>query len=409
MSSAAPALIVTLAIQALVSMAVITLPVLAPAVAVDLGVSPAAIGVYVALVYSAAMASSLAAGTMVARFGAVRVSQGSLMFCAAGLVISTVPEVFTMAVGALLIGLGHGPVTPASSHVLARTTAPERMSFVFSLKQTGVPLGGALAGAVVPSLMVFGWQRAVWVVAFANVACALLAQPLRRSLDTDREVERKLAIAGVLQPLKLVLAEPSLRHLVGCAFVFSIAQLSLVTYLVTYLHESLGYGLVQAGLVLAIGQGAGMAGRICWGYVADRWLGARRMLTALAAFMATSAVATALLNATTPLPIVLLSVIIFGATAIGWNGVFLAEVARVAAPGQAGPATGGTLAVAFLGVVVGPPLFAALAQAFGSYRPVFALLGLGLLLCIPVLRRGGPQRKQSNQTLEPNADARRPR
>ncbi|WP_417276298.1 hypothetical protein [Castellaniella sp.] len=46
-----------------------------------------------------------------------------------------------MTVGALLIGLGYGPITPA-----------HRMSFVFSIKQTGVPLGGVLAGLVVPGL-----------------------------------------------------------------------------------------------------------------------------------------------------------------------------------------------------------------------------------------------------------------
>ena len=48
----------------------------------------------------------------------------------------------------------------------------------------------------------------------------------------------------------------------------------------------------------------------------------------------------------------------FGATAIGWNGVQLAEVARHAPPGEAGAMTGATGFVTFSGVVVGPPLFA---------------------------------------------------
>jgi hypothetical protein len=44
---------------------------------------------------------------------------------------------------------------------------------------------------------------------------------------------------------------PALRMLASCSFVFSIAQLSLTTYLVTYLTDSLAYGLVAAGFMLS--------------------------------------------------------------------------------------------------------------------------------------------------------------
>ena len=56
-------LAITLAVQAMVSMALLTLPVMAPVVASALGVSAALVGVYVALVYAGAMTASLAAGT----------------------------------------------------------------------------------------------------------------------------------------------------------------------------------------------------------------------------------------------------------------------------------------------------------------------------------------------------------
>ncbi|MGH8802357.1 MAG: hypothetical protein ACREX6_08705 [Casimicrobiaceae bacterium] len=64
----------------------------------------------------------------------------------------------------------------------------------------------------------------------------------------------------------------------------------------------------------------------------------------------------------------------FGATAIGWNGVQLAEVARLAPPGAAGKVTAATSVVTFAGVVVGPPLFALLADLTGSDRAGFAML-----------------------------------
>ncbi|MDV7390125.1 hypothetical protein RZS08_02175, partial [Arthrospira platensis SPKY1] len=69
-----------------------------------------------------------------------------------------------------------------------------------------------------------------------------------------------------------------------------------------------------------------------------------------------------------------LLLMLLGATAIGWNGVYLAEVARQAPTGLAGMATGGTLGFTFLGVLCGPPLFGVAAARFGSYGDAYALL-----------------------------------
>lgn len=380
---------ITLAVQAMVSMALLTLPVMAPVVASALGVSAALVGVYVALVYAGAMAASLSAGAAIARFGAIRVSQAGLVLCAAGLALCALPLTAASAVGAVLIGLGYGPITPSSSHLLSKSTPAHRMSLVFSVKQTGVPLGGMLAGAVVPSLMLWlGWQGALLAAAAANLACALVAQPLRAELDADRQPDRPVALGNLAQPIRLVLSHPALKMLAACSFVFSIAQLSLTTYLVTYLNEGLAYGLVAAGLVLSLAQLGGVVGRILWGWVADRGLGARRMLAVLAGVMALSSAATAMLSPYVPQALVLAVLVVFGASAIGWNGVYLAEVARQAPPGLAGVATGGTLAFTFFGVVLGPPVFGALSALFQTYRAGYLALAVPTLLCCVALWRG---------------------
>jgi predicted MFS family arabinose efflux permease len=381
-------LTVTLSIQALVSVAALTLPVLAPAVAPALGVSPALVGVYVAIMFIGATLSTLGGGSAVARYGTIRVSQAGLVLSAAGLLLCAFPSWPSMAAGAFLIGLGYGPMTPASSHLLARTTAPNRLSLVFSVKQTGVPLGGVIAGAVVPGLsLAVGWQAAVVLVALANLACAVAAQPLRADLDADRNPAAPLTLSNLARTLGLVLRHPVLRLLAACSFVFSLTQNSFSSYLVTFLEDALAYGLVAAGAALALAQLAGVAGRIVWGWVADRWLGAQRMLAGLALLMAASAASTALLQPWLPAGLVSLVLVVFGASAIGWNGVFLAEVARQAPPGQASLATGGTLAFTFFGVVIGPPIFGAVALLTGSYRASFWGLAILTGLCALVLLR----------------------
>ena len=85
-----------------------------------------------------------------------------------------------------------------------------------------------------------------------------------------------------------------------------------------------------------------------------------------------------------PFAIVVLGAL-FGATAIGWNGVQLSEVARLAPPGAAGKVTGATGFVTFAGVVIGPPSFAVLSSLTGSYRIGFATFAAASLFAAVAL------------------------
>ena len=63
----------------------------------------------------------------------------------------------------------------------------------------------------------------------------------------------------------MVASHADLSRLASYSFVFSAVQMCLATYLVTYLHSALGYGLVVAGVVLSTAQVGGVQGRLLWG------------------------------------------------------------------------------------------------------------------------------------------------
>jgi MFS family permease len=372
----------TLAVQLLVAMAVVTVPVLAPAAAPAFGVSAGLIGIFVALVYGAAMAASLVSGAMVQRYGAIRLSQACLVLCALGLacVASGLPVLLPAA--ALLLGAGYGPVTPASSHILAKTTPRAMMSFVFSLKQTGVPLGGALAGAVVPTLVLWtGWRVAALAVGAACLAAVFVAQPLRAGLDADRDPSRRVTASGLMESLRYTLGDAALRRLAVWSFFFAALQLCLITYLVTHLVGNLGFSLVQAGLMLTVAQGGGVAARIVCGALADRWGRPMVLLGLIALGMGFGAVGTAAFTPRWPVAGIALVCAAFGATAIGWNGIFLAQVARLAPAGKAGDATGGSLFFTFAGVLFGPPAFAALVEGGAGYPSAYVIAAVPAMTC----------------------------
>ncbi|QNH03341.1 MFS transporter [Pseudomonas sediminis] len=379
---------VTLAIQALVSMATFTVPVLAPVALPELGGSIALIGLFVALIYLGAMVSSLLSGSWILRYGAIRISQVCLLLCGLGLSIAAAGQLWCLVLSALALGAGYGPVTPASSHILARTTPRHLMGLMFSLKQTGVPIGGVLAGMLVPSLVgVAGWRGALLVAALACVLMAVIAQYVREGLDDDRNAQVSQARRDPFKPLRMIFAMPRMRNLALCSLLFGAMQLCLTTYLVSYLTEDYGLALVSAGVILALTQGAGVVGRLLWGWVADHWLEPRRLLPLLALLMAISSLLTAAFTQSWPMALVVAVSMLFGATAIGWNGVYLAEVARLAPAGLAGQYTGGTLFFTYFGVVAGPPLFAGVTQLSQSMASGYLLFGALMLLIALLLWR----------------------
>jgi MFS family permease len=381
-------LAITLAVQAITSMAMIAPSVMAPVAALELGVSAQDIGWFVALEYLFAMLSGLACGALIARFGPVRVCQISVCLAAAGLAAGTGAVLPVVFAAAGLIGSGYGLVNPVSSHLLASAAPPRMLSLIFSIKQTGVPVGGVLAGVLVPPLVLaFGWRWGAVAVALLCLAVALAIQPARATEAAARRGAGSGSMADFFAPLGLVFANPPVLELAIVSMVFGSAQLALIAYFVSYLNLELGYGLVAAGLIYSSAHVAGIVGRITWGAVADRWLSPRSMLGLLGVMMALSGMGVAAFSADWPLWAVLPVSALFGASAVGWNGVYLAEVARRAPPGRVGAITGGTQFLTFLSALAAPPLFGVVVGLAGNYGKAYfifcllpALAGLRLLL-----------------------------
>lgn len=376
MNSIVLSVVLTLLIQAMVSMAVFTPPVLAPVAASALGLANSSVGLSTAIIYfGAALAAPVSAG-FIARLGPLRTSQVCLLLVALGIASMASGQPLVAAVGALLIGFGYGPITPSSSAILNERSPPHLRAFIFSLKQTGVPVGGVLAGALVPLMMhAVGWRAAALAVAAASIVLLVLVQGARAAVDAGRDRSATIRGMRVRDPLRMVWQHRDLRRMALASFAYSGIQLCLGSYLVVLLHDVAGFSVTAAGAALSVAMTGGIIGRIGWGIVCDRGVPPRILLGSLGIAMSLLAFTMPLIGAAWPWPAVLVLAFCFGATAVGWNGVHLSEIARVA-PGQAAAATGGTLAITYTGVVFMPLLiWGAVALGLG-YGTGFVLVGL---------------------------------
>lgn len=384
-------LLVTLAVQIQASLVVFTPPILAPVAQVDVGVSAASVGLVTALIYLSSVPSALFSGVLISRLGAIRVSQLCVLFASLGIALMATGDVLIIALGALVVGLGYGAVTPSSSTVIADQAPNNMRSLIFSIKQSGVPIGGAIAGALVPYLMYrFGWRQTTIIISLIGLAVILFAQLIQKKFDRPSlNALRDRKKLSLLEPLRLVFAHSKLRELAISSFAFSGMQMSLASYLVVMLTERALLTVSVAGSALSIAMIAGIFGRLCWGGLADYGISPRSVLGLLGLLMGVSAGAMCFVHASFPITFIYIFSFFFGASAVGWNGVYLAEVARIAPMGQAGTATGASLAMTYSGVVLLPTLFWFIHSVTESYVWGFLALGVvtvwrGLLFLRPI-------------------------
>lgn len=391
-------LLAMMLVQAMTMLAVVTVPVMAPVLALALDLDASLVGAYQSSVFAGAAVLTLFSGSLVRRYGGVRVNQLSLVIAVAALIIALDGRVSTLLACALGVGMGYGLATPGASHVLARVSPSSHRGLVFSLKQSAVPVGGLIAGLLVPPIAEsFGWRPALITVAVIIALAMICVQPLRSRLDDDRDPEFKVTVGAPWHSVILVLRTPALRPIAVVAFTFGAIQLCLFAFLVTFLVERVALTLVLAGAVFSMMQASGVVARVVWGWLSDRVATSRVLLAIIGIGIIVSTTAANGMTPEWPLLAVMLISALMGATAVGWNGIYLAEVARVVPQQQVGVATGGVLMFTFLGIVAGPSTFGLLLQQTGAYTAGFALMNALVAIAVLMLLfgrrevpRGGP-------------------
>lgn len=344
----------------------------------DLGVKPTSIGIYSAVMYIVAMVSGLAAGSLLARYGVIRTCQGLLLSCGAGLVLSSFVPLWPIAlVAAALIGLASGPLNPAGSRILARHSPERWRPLVFSIKQTGTPIGGMLAGLLLPPLMaLYDWRIAVATVALLPLLAIFGLQWVRPDLDDDRDPSFPVNISGIIDSLRVIVTDKKLSILVVAGFLYTFVQMAILTYIVIYLEEANGLPTAVAGAIFAIIHASAIPARVFWGAIAGRALSCWVLLGWIGILMSISIAAISLFTPDWPFWMTAGVAILLGVSTNGVLGLLLSEFARMAPANKVGEVAGGAQFFLFFGIVSGPPVFGAIVEFGGGYETAFHIIAI---------------------------------
>ncbi len=376
----------------LVSALAAALPVVMPELTRSAGLFEGLAGLYSMMMYVGAMVATLAGEQVFRRLGAASASVLAVAVAAAGVLGFLPLSMIGFMLAAFVIGLGYGPVSPASAHMMAGIVGRPDLNFIFSVRQAGAPLGVLVAGLSIPLLVnTVGWR---WSLVATAAACLLVAGA---TLGFARRFDRArppvaIVSTGLLGPAREVLADGPLRRLVATSFLFSSMLATLNAFVPTVVSSLGGLDLARAGFCAAAAQAGAIGGRLIWGLVADRVLMPRTTLMLIGLLMAGAALALGAVERDHSFATIVAICVWLGATAGGWGGVVTAQAARLAPPGRVGRVASGVMLFNYLGVMLGPPVVGLMLAATGSFLISLASVALvaalgGVTAMLPVRDR----------------------
>ena len=368
------------------SMALLVLPALAPEVAREYGIDASLIGYFITLVCIGQLVTLMWFSNVTRRYGGARINQVGHSCVVAGLLFMLIPAPVFLAVAAIVIGFGYGLIGPSFSHLLMRFSPPERRNFIFSLQQTGVPIGGMAAALVAPAVaLAFGWRWAVLLSATLLACIVLMMQRGRAGWDNDRDGNAPVVAAKPLANVVLIWHNLPLRRLALAGGAFCGAQFCVGAYTVVVCVKVFDMSLIAAGGVLTMVQIASAVGRVFMGWLCDALQNTARVLAWNAVVMVIACLVSLWIAPGWPMVAIYVLFAVLGFTTGAWAGTVLAEAGRLAPQGTMSAVLAGVFVYLNSGKMIAPVVFANVylfTQSYGWAFGSLVILGVIAWACL---------------------------
>ncbi len=370
----------TFAVQTIVSMAMFGVAVVAPVAAEDIGVNAELIGSFTAIAYAVGTVAGLMTGAAIARLGAIRVCQLTMLCVLAGTLALSLSNPLAAVASAVLLGLGYGPVNPVSTQILASVTTPRSRPLIFSVKQTGMPVGAALAGAMLPFLItLYGWEIAFVAVGILALVVAGAIGKLQATATAGGDSAQSFRLAILIEPLRICWRSPQLTCLMAVGCIYGGSQVAIATFYVIQLTTVLGLSLETSGLLYTLLQASAVAGRLLWGALAGWLVRGSHVLVGLGLATALLAICAGNYGVAWSLWEIGAISVLLGMTSHGFNGVMFAELTRHVPDRRIGHAASGLQFASMAGVALVPLLFGLIVTLSGDYLVAYACIAVAVL------------------------------
>jgi len=323
---------------------------------------------------------------------------GSILLGLATLLLMLVNNYVVLLFLLLIVGVWYGSAQTGGSTAIVKWFPDKHRGLAIGIRQTGIPIGGALASVILTYMYYHYSLTSVHLVqGFVAIAGGLLF------LLIYQEPKESVAVAATSvtfkEKLMAIKNNKGLYPIYIVGIVMMTLQMILVAHFMSYLHQEGGYSLTEAGQYLSLVLIGGMIGRVAIAWISDQFFAQKREYF-LMIVMASAVILTVIL----PFMIhakmlMLLFSFILGFVALGWYSLFIACVTEQSNPQYVGLTVSAALTLNQFFIVIAPTLFGFMVTFFSSYQLALDIVAAFVAIGAMNLHRATKTTKISSEIL----------
>ncbi|MFJ8217901.1 MFS transporter [Bacillus cereus] len=260
----------------------------------------------------------------------------------------------------LLVGMFYSVSQPGGSKVIMKCFQKENRGLAMGIRQAGIPIGGALAGVLIPFLTIqYNVTYAINSIACICIIGGLLFFIFYKEPYVQAEVRKEYIKISFWTELKVVICKKELYPIYITGICMISLQMVLVGHFMKFLVREQSITYIVAGTVFSVMFFFGMIGRVALAAVSDLFYkGNRRIPLFIAVCASIGLILLLVISIHTVTSGVLYGVsALLGFFSIGWFSLFIAEVAECASEESIGITVSLALTLNQIAIIVAPVLF----------------------------------------------------
>ncbi|EEL61939.1 MFS transporter [Bacillus cereus] len=281
----------------------------------------------------------------------------------------------------LLVGTFYSVSQPGGSKVIMKWFSKENRGLAMGIRQAGIPIGGTLAGVLIPFLTIkYNMAYAVNSIACICIIGGFLFFIFYKEPYIQEKVKQERSKLSFWMQLKEVMCKKELYAIYITGICMISLQMVLVAHFIEFLVLEQSITPILAGKVFSVMFFSGMAGRVILAATSDLFYkGNRRTLLFITVCISIFFILILVMSIHTITNVLYGVSALLGFFSIGWFSLFITEVAESASEESVGMTVSFALTLNQIAIIAAPALFGYIVDKKGY---TYAWLCIVVLLTI---------------------------
>ncbi|WP_431811070.1 MFS transporter [Lysinibacillus sp. FW12] len=304
---------------------------------------------------------------------------GSILLGLFSLLLIPVHHYTTLLLVLIVVGIWYGSAQTGGSSAIVKWFPDKHRGLAIGIRQTGIPIGGALAS----SILTYLYQHIHLTSVHITQGLVAIAGGLLFLLLYQEPKQRVTVAANPVTFKEKVHAIKNNRALYPIYFVGIVMmslQMVIIAHLMSYLHQEGGYSLTEAGKYLSIILLGGMVGRIVLAWISDCYFSQKRESLLVLVMVATFIMIGCLPFVMSAKSLMIIFCSILGFFALGWYSLYIACVTEQSDSQSVGLTVSTALTINQFFIVLAPTCYGLLVALFSSHQLAMDLIAVMVII-----------------------------